>query len=245
MTPIKPKRGLYRLLAADYVLISGFYLLLGLTGIYAFPRLEDLYTLNFIPSRCTEEHENTTVKSVFDPLMSTGIAVKCFRPSTEQFRCFTLPGSQAIMQSILYYFLTLFPVFTLSTSFPIIAITLRNNLKQLFLQREEIEYNFFTRRLLFPLLALIPPTALALVTSDISFLVGITGSYAGAGVQYVVPALLVYYSRKELIKEFPQNDAPVHNAFASPFKHVAFVVLTLAWAVTSICFVTYNHLAHN
>lgn len=136
-------------------------------------------------------------------------------------------------------------MFTLSTSFPIIAITLRNNLKQLFLKREDVDYNFFTRRLLFPLLALLPPTALALVTSDISFLVGITGSYAGAGVQYVVPALLVYYSRKELAKEFAENSGPIPNAFASPFKHVAFVIFTLIWAATSICFVTYNHFAHS
>lgn len=32
-----------------------------------------------------------------------------------------------------HYFLSLFPVFTLSSSFPIIAITLTNNLKALFL----------------------------------------------------------------------------------------------------------------
>ena len=35
--------------------------------------------------------------------------------------------------AIVHYFLSLFPVFTLSTNFPIIAITLRNNLKTLFL----------------------------------------------------------------------------------------------------------------
>ena len=34
---------------------------------------------------------------------------------------------------VIHYFLSLFPVFTLSTNFPIIAITLRNNLKTLFL----------------------------------------------------------------------------------------------------------------
>ena len=34
---------------------------------------------------------------------------------------------------VIHYFLSLFPVFTLSTNFPIIAITLRNNLQTLFL----------------------------------------------------------------------------------------------------------------
>lgn len=145
-------------------------------------------------------------------------------------------------QQILYYFLILFPVFTLSTSFPIITITLRNNLKQLCLTRPESEYNFFVRRLLFPFLALIPPTILAIITSNISFLVGITGSYAGAGIQYIVPACLAFYARKDLLKEFPDPAHPVRNAFISPFKHVAFVIFVLVWAVTCIAFVTYNHI---
>ena len=45
-------------------------------------------------------------------------------------------------------------------------------------------------------MALLPPMALAFVTNSLEFLVGITGSYAGAGIQYVVPALLVYNGRK-------------------------------------------------
>lgn len=79
-------------------------------------------------------------------------------------------------------FLLLFPVFTLSTNFPIIAITLRNNLKGLFL-RETRRYSFFTSRCLFPLLAIIPPTIVGLVTSNVEFLVGITGAYAGSIIQ--------------------------------------------------------------
>ena len=52
VTPITPKRRLYRFLVADYILIAAFYLLLALTGIFAFQQLEDLYTLNFVPNRC-------------------------------------------------------------------------------------------------------------------------------------------------------------------------------------------------
>ena len=40
---------------------------------------------------------------------------------------------EAWYMKVIHYFLSLFPVFTLSTNFPIIAITLRNNLKTLFL----------------------------------------------------------------------------------------------------------------
>ena len=50
VTPISPKRGLYKLLVSDYVLISGFYLLLSFTGMFAFQEPNDLYTLSFIPS---------------------------------------------------------------------------------------------------------------------------------------------------------------------------------------------------
>ena len=52
---------------------------------------------------------------------------------------------------------------------------------------------------MFPLLALIPPTAIAMVTHSLELLVGITGSYAGAGIQYVVPAALVFQARKQVI----------------------------------------------
>ena len=59
---------------------------------------------------------------------------------------------------VVHYFLSLFPVFTLSTNFPIIAITLRNNLKAIFLTEGRM-YSWCTRQCVFPLLALIPPIA--------------------------------------------------------------------------------------
>ena len=67
------------------------------------------------------------------------------------------PG-EPIYKLVVHYFLSLFPVFTLSTSFPIIAITLRNNLKALFLTEGRM-YSWCTRQCVFPLLALIPPVA--------------------------------------------------------------------------------------
>ena len=42
-------------------------------------------------------------------------------------------------------------------------------------------YSWCTRKVVFPLMALIPPVVLALATNSLEFLVGITGSYAGAG----------------------------------------------------------------
>ena len=97
----------------------------------------------------------------------------------------------------LHVFLSLLPVFTLSTNFPIIAITLSNNLKSLFLTEGRM-YSYWTRTVVFPLLALVPPTCVAMPTHSLEFLVGLTGSYAGAGIQYIVPAALVYYARQVL-----------------------------------------------
>lgn len=110
----------------------------------------------------------------------------------------------------LHFFLSLFPVFTLSTNFPIIALTLSNNLKSLFLS-EHRSHNWFTRTVLFPLLALIPPTCVAMTTNSLEFLVGITGSYAGAGIQYIVPAALVYYARK--VRGFFSNSRTYSRSF--------------------------------
>ena len=73
VTPISPKRGLFKLLALDYILIAGFYLLLGFTGIFAFPHLEDLYTLNFVPNRCPSNPAGNFTASILDAVMPKGL----------------------------------------------------------------------------------------------------------------------------------------------------------------------------
>merc|ERR1711874_838618 len=127
---------------------------------------------------------------------------------------------------VIHYFLSLFPVFTLSTNFPIIAITLRNNLKTLFLTEGRM-YSWFTRHLIFPLLALVPPIAVAFVTNSLEFLVGITGSYAGAGIQYVVPAFPVYFGRKVTHKAIGVG---VKNQHESWFKSTGWIIFVQVWA---------------
>jgi len=139
----------------------------------------------------------------------------------------------------LHIFLSLFPVFTLSTNFPIIAITLSNNLKSLFLTEGRM-YSYWTRTVVFPLLALVPPTLVAMATHSLEFLVGITGSYAGAGIQYIVPAALVYYARQEAGAALGVG---VRNHHKSPFKHWMWVIFVQMWAITCIVFVTWNHIS--
>lgn len=146
---------------------------------------------------------------------------------------------EAWYMKVIHYFLSLFPVFTLSTNFPIIAITLRNNLKTLFLTEGRM-YSWCTRKVVFPLMALIPPVVLALATNSLEFLVGITGSYAGAGIQYVVPALLAYSGRKATVKAIGVG---VKNHHQSWFQSTIWIVLVNLWALGCIVLVTWNHIS--
>lgn len=197
IAPIRGKNRLGLHLALDYSLITVFYLLLAFTGAFAFANLNDLYTLNFVPT----DNEN-------------------------------------IFLEIVEYFLALFPVFTLSTSFPIIAITLRNNLQSLFLDTTRLEsYNFVLRKLLFPIITVIPPLMLTYFLQDIGVLIEFTGSYAGTGIQYLIPTFLVVSARRHCSNLLGLG---VINRYKSPFSHMAWAVFILIWSVMCVILVSVN-----
>ncbi|KAG9343725.1 hypothetical protein JZ751_013103 [Albula glossodonta] len=136
----------------------------------------------------------------------------------------------------LRYFLGLFPVFTISTNFPIIAVTLRNNWKTLF-HRDGGTYPWVVDRIVFPLITLVPPILVAFCTHDLESLVGITGAYAGTGIQYIIPAFLVFLSRRHLEPVFGRDAVNKHR---SPFRHTFWVGFVLLWAISCLMFVTAN-----
>jgi hypothetical protein len=82
---------------------------------------------------------------------------------------------------------------------------------------------------------------IALITHDLQLLVGVTGSYAGVAIQYVIPSCLVYFGRREAIRVFRRNFQPVHS-YASPFMHKYWVYFVLLWSNVSVIFVTVNHI---
>lgn len=135
------------------------------------------------------------------------------------------------------YFLVLFPVFTLSSNFPIIAVTLRNNLKTLFFKKDR-PFSWSVDRIVFPFLALLPPLSIALITDRVDFLVGITGSYAGAVIQYIIPSLLVYYARKDVL--LINNQMP--DKQKSYFRHQIWIWIVMVWSVIGLTVVTVNHI---
>lgn len=198
IAPFSDKQHVIRQIGLDYLSICAFYIILAMTGSFAFATLDDLYTLNFIPT-------NTYTSGIF--------------------------------LEIINYFLGAFPLFTLTTSFPIIAITLQNNLKTLFLDVNVMErYNFFIRRLLFPTLAVVPPIIVAFTTHNLKTLVAFTGSYAGVFIQYIIPASLVYFARVHCNRVLGNCD----NKYASPFKHTSWILFVIGWSILCIILVTAN-----
>lgn len=195
VSPIAGDSALSSHLALDFSIISTFYLLLSLTGVFAFSKVYSLYTLNFVPAA------------------DAGLGLQ-----------------------IVDYYLTLFPVFTLSTSFPIIAITLRNNLMAMCLKSQELDrYSFFVRRLLFPIVTLGPPLVLPYFYQDVTALIKYTGSFAGSGIQYVIPTALVLVARRQ-IRDAVGPDAV--NKFRSPFSHQYWAVGILAWSALCLVLVS-------
>lgn len=87
-----------------------------------------------------------------------------------------------------------------SANFPLIAITLRENLMSLFQGRTlgtstavegdrgvDAPSRASGNRYYYGLAALIPPVLIAFFTEDVALLVGITGAYAGLGIQVGSP----------------------------------------------------------
>ena len=136
---------------------------------------------------------------------------------------------------------------TVSTNYPIIAITLRNNLRTLFPQ-----YTSNSAQYAFSLIAIVPPVIVAYCTQDVELLTSVTGAYAGVGIQYITPALLCYYGRKQ-IAEFADVHLNPHRyvrlsieetrpkmvyASSSICKTTGWIVLVCAWSVIALGLVT-------
>ena len=139
------------------------------------------------------------------------------------------------------YFLALFPLFALSSNFPIVGITLRENLKTLFLQEGRV-YPWLVDRILFPVMALLPPVTIAMVTNNVEILVSITGSYAGVVIQYIVPACLVYLAQRSVRQRVGGDETASKNKHRSPFGHSLWMLFILVWSVVCVVAITVNHI---
>ncbi|KAK0397622.1 hypothetical protein QR680_002195 [Steinernema hermaphroditum] len=160
------------------------------------------------------------------------------------------------------YFLMLFPVFTLTSNYPIVAITLINNLKvlvTLFGNNESSEAsssdemdgppreispvpssgppNPTTSRIVLPIITLLLPTLLSMYTDNVLLLATVTGSYPGVGVQFIIPSILVIGARSYVTKEMKTT---VPSSRSSPFRAWFWPFAMLGWSAFTIFNVTVN-----
>ena len=69
---------------------------------------------------------------------------------------------------------------------------------------------------------------------DVELLVGITGSYAGVCVQYLIPVALVFASRRVITRE----KGEYKNPHKSPFSHWVFLIGVILWSIICLILVT-------
>lgn len=100
---------------------------------------------------------------------------------------------------------------------------------------------FLLRRCTFPLLAILPPIVITFFTDSLASLVSFTGSYAGTGIQYIIPVALVWQARKTCRAILGQG---IINDFRSPFQSVIWLIFVIVWSVTCVVFVTVNFLTN-
>ncbi|KAI1725625.1 transmembrane amino acid transporter protein domain-containing protein [Ditylenchus destructor] len=264
ITPMREKEFISFRLIYVYLIIFLFYCALSITGSFAFPVVQDVYTLNFL-------HDDQT----------------------------------GFFYLILDYFLALFPVFTLTSSYIIVAITLSNNIRVLIgmirpkvtntvtshvnteneallsnsTSEDEIIAHDLSNRILpalrsptgsmeeppspvnnvaperifsptlaqrlsgfgkelpLPTLVILLPTMLSFYTDNVLLLASITGSYPGVGVQFLIPAILTVGARAYQAKQL-RLSIPEENA--SPFRHWLWPYAIIGWAAFALVMVSVN-----
>jgi hypothetical protein len=136
--------------------------------------------------------------------------------------------------------LALYPVFTLTTNFPLICITLRNNIIRFVPDREDGAWAWVNRvkRPLSTIIALTPAIIIAFGTCDVSLLVSITGSYPGLGIMFFIPIVLVFFARRRVRQVFGESGS--YNKHRSPFHHWVWLALVAAIACGFLGFTVYN-----
>lgn len=168
---------------------------------------------------------------------------------------FNFPADQyGLVGSLLF----LFPVFTLSSTFPMLSITLRNNIDTLiqFVSDKGSQKGASLpppetsrlRRTILTLLAVGPPTLMSYIAKhaniSVDSLVGFTGAFAGCAVMLIIPAAFVYCSRRAFTKAWNSKKgsrmSQPTNFHHSPFAGQGWVIAVLAWALLSLIFNTYE-----
>jgi hypothetical protein len=130
-------------------------------------------------------------------------------------------------------FVVMYPVLVVSV-FPLVAITLRNNLKALFgkasfAQRQGFDW----LNLGFTFLTVGPPFLVAFLTRDVQVVMTYIGGYFGFMLMFLVPSLLVLHGRKALTEKGYSKPQ-----LSSPCTAMCFVYFTLSVFCIAVVFNT-------
>ncbi|KAF0989151.1 hypothetical protein HZS_6973 [Henneguya salminicola] len=148
-----------------------------------------------------------------------------------------------IFVKVLYYYLMIFPTIALSGSYPIVGITLRENLisfSNILLGRD---INESLRKWIYPILAILPSYIIVMILPDrVSVLAGYVGAYAGSFVQYFIPACLVLWGRRTIMREFPNVNLSQNTHSFKIFRNMLAPIILIGWTFIGIGIVTYYYI---
>lgn len=206
VSPIRNKRRLGILFMVDFLSIFSCYILLCYTAMFAFGHQKHKHC---------PKHIGPSYPCQIQELFTYNFTSYNFAP--------------------VGYFLALFPVFTLSTNFPLIAMTLRGNIQTLFKDFSFVKkMHWLPKRLIFSSLAALPPVILVFFYQDVTKLASLTGGFAGLGIQFFFPAFMVFSARRKMMRVFKTRK--VKNPHASWFKSFAWVELVVAFATVGLLY---------
>ena len=206
ITPMKPKRRILLMISTTLVIILGFHLLMSYTAVFwlSYDDLQDLYTLNF-----------------FTPYISSD------------------PITNRIL-AVCGYYIAVYPVFALTPIIPVESIIMRENLKALtrLLFRthwlDNTRFLFTIDRMLLPTIAIILPLAVSFTTTNIDFLLSITGGVFGVWIQYLISTTLMFAGKYVITRRLKIK---YENKYKSPFSNVFFLIFIIVWTVVSAALV--------
>ena len=141
-------------------------------------------------------------------------------------------------------YLLLFPVFVCGSSYPLIAITLRNNLRALHAQLRgdgggDDGFDGTAQAVTWSLLAAFPPIVVAALPGvDAGTLIAYTGGYAGLVIMFFVPCALVWRARERECDVFGSG---TRNPFRSPFVHAAWPYAVVGFACVALTYTIFHH----
>jgi len=124
-------------------------------------------------------------------------------------------------------FIVAYPAMS-TANFPVQAITTRNTLTLLLgLEPTDPAKPFAAQNLILLLAVLMPPFAVALVSTDVQTMIQYVGGYAGLTIGFLIPMLLVIYGRR--LKDATGSESiPMKSCFAN---HIGYSVTFLFYLV--------------